>query len=279
MSDAKPEDVSAPVATVTENSPKLGKHKLVWIVALLAVLVGGGVVTGIVIQRSRLAPNQVATACTTNTNSHLLKEAATASGPTGQGQLKQITAKIQKLRHYDHDPNCLYVVVQYYISTNDSKNATLFLDKLEKLHPNDKFSPVLGKTMSVADFKAQIEHVIQQANRVCSDQVIREAAPKLNESKVADLEPIAKKVEQTKRFDKDVNCLYIVTAYYMYKGDLKQAQTYVAMVDKIYDSKKGFSPLFHPVPTLDSLHKQLAYEQKFQDELKRNSKILSGQKP
>ena len=92
-------------------------------------------------QNKRLA--KLKSACTSSASGILL-EASSFLAPEKSTELKPIVEKIRALPNYDKDPNCLNVVVIYYINTTDPKNAREMFDKLTKVYnPKRGFADVL----------------------------------------------------------------------------------------------------------------------------------------
>lgn len=76
---------------------------------------------------------------------------------------------------------------------------------------------------------------------VCSSVVLKDASSFLAPEKVAQLNTIAMKIQKLRGYDKDVNCLYVLTTYYINAGDLQNSQLFMAKLNKVYDPKIGFS--------------------------------------
>ena len=77
---------------------------------------------------------------------------------------------------------------------------------------------------------------------VCKPAVLQEASTLLNPEQVTQLEATAQKIKTLRGYDKDVNCLYVLTTYYINTGDLDNSQLYLGKLNDIYVSGKGFSP-------------------------------------
>ena len=117
------------------------------------LFVAGGVILFIILANSLysfyqnhksppLAHNQ----CQTGAGGLILQEAAKIINSNQKTQLQPTVSKIQAIKNYDKDPNCLYVIVVYYVSVGDSLNSKKYLDKLLKVYdPKTGFSSKLGK--------------------------------------------------------------------------------------------------------------------------------------
>jgi len=76
---------------------------------------------------------------------------------------------------------------------------------------------------------------------VCSPAVLQEASTLLNPEQVSRLEATAKNIQNLRGYEKDVNCLYVVTTYYINRGDLDNSQLYLGKLNDVYVSGTGFS--------------------------------------
>lgn len=78
----------------------------------------------------------------------------------GQGVLVH---KIQKLAGYQNDPNCLYVIVNYYINTSNVNKAMIYYNKLKKIYdPRHGFSRYLNPSKTLNTLRNDI--TTDQAN-------------------------------------------------------------------------------------------------------------------
>lgn len=82
------------------------------------------------------------------------------------------------------------------------------------------------------------------AGPACSDETITQAADYINNNKLPELRDLSDKIVTTKDYDKDVNCLYIVTTRYIEVGDAENSRKYYDLLASIYDSEAGYSKLF-----------------------------------
>jgi hypothetical protein len=84
-------------------------------------------------------------------------------------ELRPIADNIQKLRRFETDANCLYVVTTYYIYVGDPANSRLYLEKLKSIYdPQKGFSPKLGervKTIEELEFEVQFVEKADQEFR------------------------------------------------------------------------------------------------------------------
>lgn len=90
-----------------------------------------------------------------------LEQASTVLDRSKVEELKPIAESIQQLERFDRDPNCLYVVVSYYIYMEDPSNARTFFEKLKKAYiPDQGFSSKLGdRTKTLEDLELEVGFV------------------------------------------------------------------------------------------------------------------------
>lgn len=106
------------------------------------------------------ANQPAAVVCTDNT----LARAAPllASGETQQ--LQPIVAEIEATDNFTQDPNCLYIVVQYYIGISDAANARRYFNDLEKVYnPQTSYSDfIVSGSLPPQQLKPIIEFLEQR---------------------------------------------------------------------------------------------------------------------
>lgn len=126
------------------------KNRLILLSILLALLLAGG---GVLLKRHQGDLRKPV--CSDAT----LQAAAPVLDRSKKTKLKLIAENIQKLRGFEHDPNCLYVVVTYDINNGDLPNARLYFNKLKKLYdPNKGFNPYLGSNLkNIATFEEDVK--------------------------------------------------------------------------------------------------------------------------
>jgi hypothetical protein len=117
---------------------------------LLAVVLAGGIGTAFFMKKK----NEPAAVCTNPTNVQLLKEAAHNLAPNKNQELKKSVDKIKTLKDYEKDPNCLNPIVTYYANIGDSKNASLYMTKL-----NEKYDASKGFDKSISNSAPTIEQL------------------------------------------------------------------------------------------------------------------------
>ncbi len=131
------------------NLSKLPKAVKVLIPLILLVLILG---SGIALYRNYKKP---VIACDNN-----VIEKATLIIDRGSAQdLKPIVSNIQKNVKYTKDPNCLYIVTEFYVKSSDYKNAQVAFSNLEKTYnPKKGFNSHLDTTSTtMKDLKHEID--------------------------------------------------------------------------------------------------------------------------
>jgi hypothetical protein len=82
--------------------------------------------------------------------------------------LMPLAQDIQKMTNYEKDPNCLNVVITYFIHISDFNNARAHLDKLETVYKEDQgFSSKLGNNAkSLATLRLNVNFLEEQNKRI-----------------------------------------------------------------------------------------------------------------
>jgi hypothetical protein len=100
-------------------------------------------------------------------SSQLLGRAAVVLDPTKVGELEPITDEIRQAPKYDQDPNCLYVLVTYYINTSDGTLAKEANNKLEKVYnPEKGYDEAIARdAKSPQALRPSVDFLVKQASR------------------------------------------------------------------------------------------------------------------
>lgn len=104
----------------------------------------------------------------------------------------------------------------------------------------------------------------------CSYQVLSAAKSKLAPSKVVELRHTIDSIVKLPGYDKDVNCLYVITQYYINISDYRNSKQYYSKLAALYNSDTGYSPAISDVakdpktikPIINFLEKQDAAARK-----------------
>lgn len=136
-------------------SPKHKDKRKVVFVGLTALVVIG-IIVGLVAYKQRkqdMRPPGVAVCSET-----ILREASQALDPTQATKLQPIVVKIEALQDFDKDQNCLYIVLTYYINSDNPQLARATFNKLNGIYdPTLGFSPKLGlHTKDLAALEADV---------------------------------------------------------------------------------------------------------------------------
>lgn len=128
----------APRRKLTIKLPQFPKGRTrIFTGAFISVLIIT-VVLGLVLTRDK----KVAAAVCND----ILSQAAPKLDVTKSRELKELVNQIESRKAYDRDPNCLNIVITYYIDISDYENARKGLDALELVYnPAVKFSNGLGR--------------------------------------------------------------------------------------------------------------------------------------
>lgn len=103
--------------------------------------------------------------CTSDTK--LLNSAASAFINNNLNTERQLTTRVKSLTNYQKDPNCLYIVTNYYINNGNESNAAKYLNQLQKVYnPKVGFSPKLMGTYSLSQLTSDINTMNQNAKQV-----------------------------------------------------------------------------------------------------------------
>lgn len=80
----------------------------------------------------------------------LLNRAVVAFEPEKVAELEPVANEIKQLPRYEQDPNCLYVLMQFYVNTSDAQGASATLAKLEA-----SYNPGVGYDEALVAYKAE----------------------------------------------------------------------------------------------------------------------------
>jgi hypothetical protein len=117
------------------------------------------------VKKAQTARLDARTICTVTDSAALLKEASAHLSPLAYTQLQPIVQQIQKLKTYQQDPNCLYVVTTYYLDIGDVQHASQSFNELKQAYnPSQGYSKYLGDIpMGVSALQSQLTFVEQNA--------------------------------------------------------------------------------------------------------------------
>ena len=116
----------------------------------LVVIIAAAVIAGVILYRQQQHNKQLAKIAAQNTciaadSGNLLKQAVQNLDPSRTAQLQPLVVQIQRLKNYNEDPNCLYVLATYYINTIDVNNAKIYIAKYNEAYKKvHSLSPILA---------------------------------------------------------------------------------------------------------------------------------------
>lgn len=161
MKKFKKAKIELPSAVVSPNYPRIRNKKKFGIklgAVLLVAVMSGLIINRILAARRHRSPHPIAT--TTGCSEQILTTASVVMEPSKQKDLLPVVSQIKQLPQFDQDPNCLYVVINYYLSISDGANARSYFDKFQKVYtPETVLSPVLLSPTSIRpkDLQANVE--------------------------------------------------------------------------------------------------------------------------
>lgn len=98
----------------------------------------------------------------------LLQEAGLVLDKSDHEQLRPFVEDIEELENFDQDPNCLYILVTYYVNINDPASARSHFEQLQAIYdPEVGFSEFFGgdvKTLN--ELRVEVEQVEQMAEDI-----------------------------------------------------------------------------------------------------------------
>ena len=143
----------------------MNKRTLVMMVAVSVVV--ALVVVGVIIQ-SKTNNNKANNVNVTVCNDELLNNVSGVLTAENVELLMPLAQDIQKMTNYEKDPNCLNVVITYFIHISDFNNARAHLDKLEVVYKEDQgFSSKLGNNAkSLATLRLNVNFLEEQNKRI-----------------------------------------------------------------------------------------------------------------
>lgn len=153
---------------------KTHKKRLVIILTLLflIIIVAGGFFVWIVTRKSAPSTSLTNTGSTTQAvipkvvcSTGIIQESGAPITNSDQVALGAIVNQIVALKDYDHDPNCLYIALQYALASGDSTSSINYLNKLERVYdPAIGFSSAFSVPLvSLSTLQSDVNFVVQNA--------------------------------------------------------------------------------------------------------------------
>ncbi len=109
--------------------------------------------------------------------------------------------------------------------------------------------------------------------------LLTDAAKNLDPAKDAALAKDVEKIMQLQDYDKDANCLNVVTTYYINVSDYDNAKVNFAKLQDVYDSSQGFSIIIPQyggmyAKNMDTLKQDVAFGDTFKATVLKTAKKL-----
>jgi len=110
--------------------------------------------------------------------------------------------------------------------------------------------------------------------RQASSPIYKDAVRYLDAGRTTKLKDVVNKIKNQEQYDKDPNCLYPVVSYYLFMHDADNARKNYDLLEKAYNSKKGFSKDYGPaVASLSSLKQRTENTEKQNADLDKNNNV------
>ncbi len=78
------------------------------------------------------------------------------------------------------------------------------------------------------------------ANAQKRDDLVSQAVPLLTSYHIDELATVVAQIKQQPGYAKDVDCLYVLTTYYINASDVTNAKLYYSELSKVYNQKTGY---------------------------------------
>lgn len=97
----------------------------------------------------------------------------------------------------------------------------------------------------------------------------------LTSNSLTEQQRLTTKLRTLSGYNRDPNCLYVLTEYEINDGDLTSAKASDAELKKVYSGRAGFSPVLSPLaPSLTTLNSDLAYLEGLQQQAQHNVMVV-----
>jgi hypothetical protein len=133
---------------------------------------------------------------------------------------------------------------------------------------------ILGLVLTLAFNKFKPKYIATKCSDTASGGILSEASNNLNSE--AALKPIVDKITALTDYQKDPNCLFIMSAYYINKNDYTNAQKYLNQLDSSKAETLVSTQLTANGNTIESLKKRAQFMATTATEAKNNILITGG---
>lgn len=111
----------------------------------------------------------------------------------------------------------------------------------------------------------------------CSNQLIQDVLPYMQDGYARQMQPHIETILALPEFDRDPNCLYIVTLYEANLGNVEQAKRYLAQLEEVYNERRGFSPYFgHNTVSIEKLREKIALAEGFKKTFEQSTGVFNS---
>jgi hypothetical protein len=145
MGEIKTTDEKPKLSIVTSGNSTLNSKKKKGLEAILIIVLFILIFFGVfsLVNHKNTKNNNkptIATVC----SSSILKSSSSDFALSDVTQLGKEVNTIKKLPNYQNDPNCLYVIVKYYINTNNAISAQNYLNNFNHVYQNEPLNIYLN---------------------------------------------------------------------------------------------------------------------------------------
>ncbi|GAC1390652.1 MAG: hypothetical protein NVSMB46_00860 [Candidatus Saccharimonadales bacterium] len=152
------------------------------------------------------------------------------------------------------------------------------LNRYTKIIKNKKLTVIIGFVLVLCTLTTYFilnRAIYRHKNNVCSEGVIKEASKELYSNNTLNLSHIVKNIENLGGYKNDPNCLYITTNYYIKILDAQNSQSSLSSLEKVYNSKVGFSRLFGArIKSIDKIKFEVNYVIRSTTETQKNTTYI-----
>ena len=156
------------IALDSINSQILKRSRKIYLVIILVIILT--ITISLALYQSAKKTNTLGLAlsvCNTSSNIHLLNDAAPLLNPSIPVKLYPIVNQINKLPNYIKDPNCDYVLVNYWLNYSSSKTKPYLSDLKTYYNPSVGYSSAISKqTSSLATLDIKFKNLVSNEAQI-----------------------------------------------------------------------------------------------------------------
>ena len=148
----------------------VSKNKNIILIVSLIILAIVIIVVAIVEINKKVSEDTAMAVCTTQANLPVLMTAMSDIYQQNTGNLGNDIQNIETINNYQHDPNCLYPIVYYYINTSNEQQASIYLNKIKDVYSTKVgFNPVIGEVESLQSLESDVAFMKQNSATIKSN--------------------------------------------------------------------------------------------------------------